>query len=174
MLKKIVGAVSSTEINKVGQGVLNPESTAIYKLQKRYDEGERDRAFMQDLIEEMLNEDQETEEVVVEFLDKHPKLLLENEGDFLIFCLGIDDLQDAHTVQFFKDVGTLKELHGDIVNTKISLMFGVLIDDAVSKGDPKVIDEGLEKIFPAYELVYGEDGYSKKNLSEMLLEVYNE
>ena len=81
--KKIVGAVSASEIQRVGTNVLNPESTEIYKLKKRYDSGDRDRTFMLEYIKETISEEIDAVPLAISFLEHHPKLSLENEDDFL-------------------------------------------------------------------------------------------
>lgn len=174
MLKKLVGVASPDEINSAGSAVLDPESTDLFKLQKRYNEGENEKAFMHSLIEELLVNDQDTEALIDVFLKLYPDLDLQDESDFLVFCLAIDDLENGSMQEFIADAGTFRELHGDLVETKMTMILIGFIEEAVEKEDPQIINKGVDKVFDAYSAVFGEDGYEKEALMELLLESYSE
>lgn len=174
VLKKLVGVVSADEINNAGTGVLNPESTDLFKLQKRYKEGEREKEFMHELIEIMLLENLDTKEVIDEFVSIFPDLELENENDFLIFCIAINDLEDNDMVKFIAEAGKFKELYGDLVDTKITMILSGFVQFAIEKGEVQIIYDGVDKVFEAYSDIFGEDSYPKDELTELLLESYFE
>ena len=164
MKKKLVGVVSAPDIKKAGKGVVFPETTAMYKLQKQYDNGERDRSFMQDYIMESIDEGKDPEGVVSEYLELYPKLDLKDSKDFAIFCVGVEDLDNVYMTDFIKNAGTYNEMHSDLVPMKMeSVIIGVM-EDAVLQKEPNIINQGVDKVYNAYKEVYGDESFRKREI----------
>lgn len=151
LMRKIVGAVSAEDIISGGNAALHPESTKIYQLQKKYDDGDRDRKLMSDLAIEMLNEDLGNEEVVAEFLELFPKADLENEDEFIIFCIGVTDPDDARLVKFIKNIKTHAKNHGDMAATKVIMMMFSKVVLAQETDDFDSVHTSVEELYPAYK-----------------------
>ena len=151
LMRKIVGAVSAEDIISGGNAALHPESTKIYQLQKKYDDGDRDRKLMSDLAIEMLNEDLDNEEVVAEFLELFPKADLENEDEFIIFCIGVTDPDDARLVKFIKNIKTHAKNHGDMAATKVIMMMFRKVVLAQETDDFDSVHTSVEELYPAYK-----------------------
>jgi len=174
LVKKIVGAVDSDEIERVAGNVLNPESTEIFKLQKRFEAGERGREFMMDYIKETLNEGLDAVPLAIEFVELFPDLSLEEEDDFMIFYLTSDELSDSKVKMFLESAEKYHRLHEQYANAKVLSIIGKLVDDSVKNKDPEIFKKGLDEVFEAYVIVQGEDAYSKAELIEIIQEHYDE
>ncbi|MEJ6600717.1 MAG: thioredoxin family protein [Crocinitomicaceae bacterium] len=172
--KKIVGAVSASEIQRVGTNVLNPESTEIYKLKKRYDSGDRDRTFMLEYIKETISEEIDAVPLAISFLEHHPKLSLENEDDFLIFYLTSDDLSDKNVSKFLGSIDKYNGLHEEYSSRKVMAIIGQLMDDSLENGDSEIFKDGIDIVYEAYALVQNEDAYSKTELLDVMQNYFDE
>lgn len=172
--KKIVGAVGASEIQRIAANVLDPESTAIYKLQKKYDAGNRDRVFMLEYIKEVLIEDMDAVSIAVDFVEHHPKLSLENEDDFLIFYLTSDELSDENVKKFLGSIEKYNELHEEYASRKVLAIIGQLVDESIKNKDSEIFKDGIDVVYESYALVQGEEAYSKVELLDAIQEHYDE
>ena len=120
-LDRIVGAVDADEIIDVAKGVINPESTELFQMTQKYAEGNRDQQFLLEYASLLLNKDEDFEPVVREYLELYPDIDLEDEGEFLIFCLGIDDLTDPLSEKFLQDIEYYNVLHEELTVAKMRL-----------------------------------------------------
>lgn len=174
MLNKIVGVVPANEIKRKGTGVRFPESTALYKLEKKYNAGNRERALMKDYIKELIVEEKDSELMLKEYLKLYPKLDLKDSDDFLIFTLGINDLEDEHMVEFLKNTATYSSLHEELSMAKMKDILIGLIPIALEKGTDSLIDEKMEVLYPPYKIIFAEEAYEEERLIELLKEMYEE
>jgi len=151
LLKKIVGAVGAEAIQSSANAIIFPESTEVFKLQKKYDQGNRDREVLSDLVLAKLGEEMETEELVIEFLDLFPKVDMTDENEFIIFCLGVTEIEDKRLKTFLSKIDDHIENHGDMVATKLIMMMFAQTEHAVQMNDIKLVREGVEELYPYYQ-----------------------
>lgn len=175
LLKKIVGAVGAEEIETVGNEVLFPETTALYQLTERYEAGEREREFLAEYVIELLNSDGDVDPVLAEFLEKYPEPDLKDENEFLVFCIGVTDVDHVSMKSFLSDLSNLEELHGEFVLTKLNMTFLGIVNEAVESEDASVIEADVEKVYPFYaEFEDPEALVEKEELIRMMEEMYEE
>ncbi len=103
LLKKIVGAYEADELLAKANGVISPETTKLYQLNKRYQQGERDKAFLMDFLIEKSNEGENIGSLLEEYIKLYPTLNLEDPSDFLIFKLSKTDLNDPLVQAFLNE-----------------------------------------------------------------------
>lgn len=175
LLKKIVGVVGAEQIEEAGNAVMHPEETVIYQLEQKYKAGNRDRDVLAAYAVELLNADREMEAIVDEFLEKYPEPDLEDENEFLVFCLGVVDRDHASMNGFLGNLEGLAEIHGDFVMTKLNMILLSIVNDAIEAKDQSTMAKELDKIFPFYqEFVAEEAAVSKEEILEMMTEMYLE
>jgi thiol-disulfide isomerase/thioredoxin len=174
LVKKIVGAVSSEEILDGSNAVIFPESTQIFKLTQKYESGNREKEFLKEFIAEMLNQDIDTEPFVKDYLSLFPELALEDENEFLIFCLGISDLENKFSKEFLQNPTKYHELFPDMVETKIKIMLIALVEDARKTEDLMIIEKGVDLLLNPFNEIFGADTYARQELIDELTEIYNE
>ncbi len=175
LLKKIVGVVGAEQIEEAGNAVMHPEETVIYQLEQKYKAGNRDRDVLAAYAVELLNADREMEAIVDEFLEKYPEPDLEDENEFLVFCLGVVDRDHASMNAFLGNLEGLAEIHGDFVMTKLNMILLSIVNDAIEAKDQSTMAKELDKIFPFYqEFVAEEAAVSKEEILEMMTEMYLE
>lgn len=171
--RKIVGVVSPEEIKKRGNAVVFPESTAIYQLEKKYNSGDRSRTSLASYITESLNEEQDSEELINEFLELYPDLSLENESEFLIFCFGINDRTNQYSIQFLNSAEHYKELYEGLADQKMERILISLLEEALEKKDEEILKIGVEEVYKPYREIFGEYSLEKAALLEALVSNYN-
>ena len=174
LLNKIVGAVDAEELKAAGNEVLFPETSLIFQLDKKYAEGNRDREFLADYAIELLNKEREFQGVVDEFVALYPTIDLFNENEFIVFCAGVHDRTDPNLLTFLSSMDELFEIHGEYVLTKLNMIVGGIVTDAVSLEDKSLIQTETEAIYPYYEEFYAEDAISLEEMIEMMHEMYDE
>lgn len=174
LVKKIVGAVSSDEILDGGNAVIFPESTQIFKLTQKYESGNREKEFLKEFIAEMLNQDIDAEPVVKDYLSLFPELALENEKEFLIFCLGIRDLENKLSIEFLQNPTKYHELFPGMAKAKIKIMLMGLVEDARKTDDLTIIEKGVDLLLNPFNEIFKEDTYERQELIDALTEIYNE
>jgi thioredoxin-related protein len=150
LMKKIVGAVGAEAIKASANAVVFPESTVLFKLQKKYDEGNRDRVVLSDLVMAQLEGDIETEALVGTFLELFPKVDMADENEFIIFCLGVNDKEDKRLKAFLKDIDFHIENHGSMVATKVIMMMFNDVELAVEQKDISLIRKSVEELYPYF------------------------
>lgn len=153
LMRKIVGAVSAEDIIAGGNAALYPETTKLFKLQKKYDNGVRDRKLISDLAIELLHDSQENEHIVAEFLKLFPQLDMENEDEFIIFCIGVTSPEDARLKTFLDEIQKHKKNHGEMVATKVIMMMYDRVQVAKEKNDISLVKVAVDELFPYYEIV---------------------
>lgn len=166
LLKKIVGAVGADEIETAGNEVVFPETTLIYQLTKKYEEGNRDREFLAEYVVELLNTDRDPSKVIASFLEKYPQPDLKDNNEFIVFCVGITDRDHPSMKAYLSDLEGLSELHGEFVMTKLNMTLIGIVDDAVEANDQSLMATELDKVYPFYAAF--EDAESLVAKDEML------
>ena len=175
LLKKIVGAVGAEEIESAGNEVVFPETTAIYQLEKKYDEGNRDREFLAEYVVELLNTDRAPELILGDFLELYPVPNLKDNNEFLVFCLGVQDREHPSMKAFLNDMSNLSEIHGEFVTTKLNMTLYGIVADAIAADDKSSILTEIDKIYPFYEDFVDDDALvSKEEMVDMMEEMYDE
>ncbi len=175
LLKKIVGAVGADEIESAGNEVLFPESTLIYQLEQKYAAGDSDREFLAEYLTELLNADREFNPVLEKFLDLYPEPDLEDNNEFIVFCVGITDLDHVSMKAFLSNLTGLSERHGEFVMTKLNMTLLGIVNKAVEEKDQSLISSELEKVYPFYAGFEDEEALvSKEEIIEMMEEMYEE
>ena len=174
MLRMIEGAVDAETIQVGANAIIFPESTKIYKLTKRFEDGERDKQLMLDLIRETLYEDQDADAFVAQYMKLYPNLNLDNEDEFIVFGAGSNDLENVHVQQFLSKPDHFLELHGHLTQWKITLLLLDIIDKAAQFDDPASMKAPLDKIYPAYRVFLGEEAIDKTELFDAMKEILKE
>mmetsp|Transcript_29589 Transcript_29589/g.39347 ORF Transcript_29589/g.39347 Transcript_29589/m.39347 type:complete len:288 (-) Transcript_29589:395-1258(-) len=172
-MNRIVGAVSADEILEVSKGVVDPTSTEIYQLKSQYEKGDRDKSFLQSYIAEMVQNDSDFEPVVTEYLELYPDLDLENEEEFLIFCIGINDLDHPKNAAFFKDVEKYNEAFPDLTQAKFSILIYSACEEAHNTGSNEPIEQAVSLITNPLNSIF-DDEISEEDLREIMLETLAE
>ena len=171
--KKIVGVVSPEDIEKSGNAVLFPETTVIYKLEKKYNAGDRSRELMKSYIMELVSEERESDKVIIEYLGVFPDLDLNDQVEFVIFSIGIDDRNNPHMTEFLQSAGSYKEMHGELVDGKMEMILLGMLNDAITKQDKGLLETGVEEMYEPYKAIFGEYSLEKAKLKEALVSNYN-
>lgn len=175
LLKKIVGVVGADEIEAAGNELIFPETTLIYQMEKKYDEGNRDRAFLAEYVVELLNREEDPELIVASFLEKYPDPNLNENNEFLVFCVGITDRDHPSMKSFLEDLKALSEIHGEFVLTKLNMILMGVVDDAVAANDSSLIAPELDKVYPFYAAFEEEDAVvSRDEMLGMMEEMFND
>jgi thiol-disulfide isomerase/thioredoxin len=170
--KKIVGVVSAEEIQSKAQGVRFPETTEIYQLTKRYDAGERTQPFLQDYIMALIDEQKDALPVAEDYLKRYPSLDLENENEFVVFLVAVDERDHPLTKQFMNNADKLTDLYGELAGTKMEMILFKLVQDAVSVNNEQIIKTELPTIYTAYKKVFGENSLDQPELERILTNYY--
>lgn len=175
LLNKIIGVVGPEEIMSAGNDIVFPENTTIYKLTERYEAGERDREFLSEYIVELLNNEGEVDPVLAEFLEMYPEPNLKEYNEFIVFCIGVTDVDHASMESFLNDLRGLSELHGEFVHTKLNMTFLGIVQKAIESKDSSIIQTGLEKVYPFYEKYEDPEALvQKEELIQMMEEMYEQ
>lgn len=172
--KRLVGAESADVILGAAKIVVDPSSSPSAASEKRFNEGERDREFLKEYVNLLLAEDLETEAVVNAFLEEYPELQMEDETEFILFCLGIKELEATVMKDFLENIAHYNELHSELAGIKVRMIFSDMLDDAVNEGGTEHIDKVLPVIYPAYSVVMGEEAYSYEELKILAYEALEE
>jgi thioredoxin-related protein len=175
LLKKIVGVVGAEEIEAAGNAVLFPEETPIFKMTERYKGGEKDREFLAEYIVEVLNNDGDVDPILEEFLELYPEPNVREENEFIVFCIGVSDVDHASMKEFLSNLSELSETHGEFVITKLNMTFLGIVNKAVESNDKSVIVKDVDKVYPFYaEFENPEALIEKQELIQMMEELYEE
>jgi len=172
-LNRIVGAVSADEILEVSKGVIDPSTTLIFQLEQQYDSGDRDRAFLQEYISELVDKDKDFEPIVGEYIELYPDLDLSDENEFLIFCIGKNDLDDPMNQSFFKDISTHNENFPELTQAKVSILIYSICEQAAADGSNEIIEKAVKQLVgPINEIL--EETVTEEDLRELMLEAVSE
>jgi thioredoxin-related protein len=168
-LNRIVGALSAEEILDISKGVIDPTSTKIYQLRSRYDKGDRDKEFMQSYISELVEVDEDFEPIVAEYIDLYPDLDLYSEGEFLIFCIGVNDLDDPKNQTFIENINDYNVDFPDLTQAKMSILIYSLCEEAFTSGDYTIIDKAVDQLTEPLNQILDEE-VTEDDLREIMLE----
>ena len=175
LLKKIVGAVGAEEIETAGNEVIHPETAAIYQLEQKYIAGDNDRAFLAEYITELLNNDRDPDPALEKFLELYPEPNLNDEDEFIVFCIGITDLENTSMKTFLNDLSGFSDLHGEFVITKLNMTLLGIVNKAIEEKDQSLISSGLDQVYPFYAEFEAEEALiSKEEIQGMMEEMYAE
>jgi len=174
MLRMIEGLVPAETVQEEANAVVFPESTPIFQLSKRFEEGDRGQKMMQELIHESLLEDKEHEAFVEEYMRLFPELDLDNTDEFIVFGAGTNDLDNENVKTFLADAEHFSEVHENLAEWKITLLIIDVVSSSKAQGDIKLMESKMEQLFPAYEQIMGENALSKPELLGAMHEIYNE
>jgi thiol-disulfide isomerase/thioredoxin len=171
--KKMIGASDAEELISEVRGVVFPEETAIFQMTQNYNNGERSREFLSEFIVESLNEDKEFEAITNEFIELYPDIDLHNENEFIVFCIGINDRSHSLAKEFVSNIDKIANTHGkDIVSSKLDMLIVEIVNEAFEKKDPSHIDTEVESIYKTYKSFNGKDALSKRELIQILHDLY--
>ena len=168
-LNRIVGAVSAEEILSVSKGLIDPTSTKLYEYQTQYEGGDREKEFMQLYISELVQNDQEYEQVVADYLEFYPDLDLYSKNEFLIFCIGVNDINDPKNLFFLENINDFIADFPDLTQAKISILIYSVCEDAFNSGNNEIIDEAVVLLTqPINQFL--EETVTEDDLRELMLE----
>lgn len=171
LLEKIVGAVSAEEIQSTANDALHPELSQLFLMGQKYDAGETDKQFLQDYIDVLMEKDEDFDPVVDTYIDLYPEFNLEDEGEFFVFCLGVDDLTNKYNIDFLDNLAYYHEMHGDVAIGKMQILLIEVANRAKEAQNTDIIDEGLELLYEPYSSLLDEF-VSEADLKDALLEIY--
>jgi thiol-disulfide isomerase/thioredoxin len=174
LLKKIVGAYEADELLAKANGVISPETTKLYQLNKRYQQGERDKAFLMDFLIEKSNEGENIGSLLEEYIKLYPTLNLEDPSDFLIFKLSKTDLNDPLVQAFLNEPKKYMELYGDEVFEHVKTIFTTLIEEAKVTNDLERVKNGLEILYPVFQIVLPDDETTKEEILTSVEAYFNQ
>ena len=174
LLKKIVGAYEADELLAKANGVISPETTKLYQLNKRYQQGERDKAFLMDFLIEKSNEGENIGSLLEEYIKLYPTLNLEDPSDFLIFKLSKTDLNDPLVQAFLNEPKKYMELYGDEVFEHVKTIFTTLIEEAKVTNDLERVKNGLEILYPVFQIVLTDDETTKEEILTSVEAYFNQ
>lgn len=172
-LDRIVGAASVDEILEVSKGVIDPSTTLLFHQKERYDDGDRSQEFLQAYIHELIQKGEDFESVVSEYLVMYPNLDLATEADFLIFCVGLNDLDEPLNQSFLKDIAQHHEQFPELTQAKVSILIHAICRSAVLSGNNALIEQGVKQLTgPINEIL--EETVTEEDLRELMLETVSE
>lgn len=174
LLKKIVGAYEADELLAKANGVISPETTKLYQLNKRYQQGERDKAFLMDFLIEKSNEGENIGSLLEEYIKLYPTLNLEDPSDFLIFKLSKTDLNDPLVQAFLNEPKKYMELYGDEVFDHVKTIFTTLIEESKVTNDLERVKNGLEILYPVFQIVLPDDETTKEEILTSVEAYFNQ
>ena len=150
-------------------------AAVLFQLTERYDAGEREREFLAEYVIELLNSDGDVDPVLAEFLEMYPEPDLKEYNEFIVFCIGVTDVDHVSMKSFLSDLSDLSELHGEFVLTKLNMTFLGIVNEAVETEDVSIIAVDIEKVYPYYaEFEDPEALVEKEELIRMMEEMYEE
>ena len=168
-LNRIVGYVEANGLLETSKTVIDPTSSKLYKLQQKYNAGNRDQSLMKEYIKELLNRDKDYEEVLTLYLELYPDLDLSKEDDFLIFCMGIEDLEHPLNQSFLDDIEVHHDRFPEMTFGKVKLMIFQVCRNAEESGDIDQIDKFVDELIDPLNKIL-EEAVTKEELQELILE----
>lgn len=172
-LNRIVGAVSADEILEVSKGVIDPSTTLIFQLEQQYKSGDRDQSFLQEYIGELVDKDKEFEALVDEYMELYPDLDLSDENEFLIFCIGVNDLDDDLNQTFLRDISSHQENFPELTQAKISILIYSICEQAAEDGSNEIIEKAVKQLIGPINKIL-EETVTEEDLRELMLEAVSE
>jgi len=173
LLKKVVGAMEAEDLLERAKGVISPETTKLYQLNARFDKGERNKPFLIDLLTEKINEGENLEVVVNEYLRLNPVLNLEDKNDFMVFGIMEKDFNHPLVMAFLNEPEKYFELYGNLALEQLQSIFEDLIESSKEVRDMGAIDKGLDILFPAIQVMAKDQGATKEEIRVSIEEYFN-
>ncbi|MFT5777582.1 MAG: thioredoxin-related protein [Crocinitomicaceae bacterium] len=173
-LKKIVGAVEANVILARANDVIYPEESDLYKFQSKYDAGARDRELMSGLTRARMDDDLDADQLVTEYLELYPKLDLYEENDFMMFYMGVNELDNEHMIFFLDNIYDFVKAYEGAVFDKLGMIFYQVVNEAVENQDRASISKRLDDLYEPYAEAFGEDAMKKSELLEAMQDGYDE
>ncbi len=173
LLKKVVGAMEAEDLLERAKGVISPETTKLYQLNARFDKGERNKPFLIDLLTEKINEGENLEVVVNEYLRLNPVLNLEDKNDFMVFGIMEKDFNHPLVMAFLNEPEKYFELYGNLALEQLQSIFEDLIESSKETRDMEAIDIGLDVLFPAIQVMAKDQGATKEEIRASIEEYFN-
>lgn len=172
LIKKIVGAVEANEILSTSMGIVDPESTPLAKLTKQFESGDRSQEFLQEFLIEKISNEDDIEELAADYFKRFPELTLEDENDFIIFYMASDDLENAMVKDFLENPATYIAVNEDLASQKYEAIIIDVVRKAKNARNEDEIRNAIDLLFPAYELFYTEEPYTKEEFEAVLIAAY--
>jgi thioredoxin-related protein len=173
LLKKVVGAMEAEALIEKVKGVISPETTKLYQLNARFEKGERDKPFLIDLFTEKINEEENTDVLMKEYLRLHPVLNLEDKDDFMVFRLMEKDFKHPLVVAFLNEPEKYFELYGNLALEQLQIIFENLIESSKETRDMEAIDKGMDVLYPAIQVMAGDQDTTKEEIRASIVEYFN-
>ncbi len=173
LLKKVVGAMEAEALIEKVKGVISPETTKLYQLNARFEKGERNKPFLIELITEKINEEENTDVLMKEFLRLHPVLNLEDKDDFMVFRLMEKDFKHPLVQVFLSHPKKYFELYGNLALEQLQIIFENLIESSKETRDMEAIDKGLDVLYPAIQVMAGDQDTTKEEIRASIVEYFN-
>lgn len=174
LLKKIVGASEADDLLEKAKGVISPETTMIYQLNTRYQQGEREKAFLREFIAEKSTDGENISSLLEEYLKLYPTLNLEDPNDFLIFRLSKTDLKDPLVQSFLHEAKKYIERYGEDVFAYVDTIFTTLIEEAKVTKDLERVKNGLEILYPVFQIILPEENATKEEILASIESYFNQ
>lgn len=172
LLKKIVGAVEATEIQLTAQYIIEPETNPIFKMEKRYKDGDRTQAFLQSYIWQLLEMDLDASDLSTEYINLFPKLTLADEKDFTIFYMASDDLNNTRVKDFLMNTEKYIKINPELSVKKFEMILKNILLDA--DGDEDYIRNVIDRIYPACVALFTDEDLTKEQVIDLLMEAMDE
>jgi hypothetical protein len=124
-------------------------------------------------INELIQREEDFEPIVEEYLKRYPKLDLEDEDEFLIFCIGVNDLDDTQNRAFLDNFETHYERFPELTRMKVSQLLLAVVEAVREDGNSSRIDQAVESLTPPLNKMI-EEGVSESEVREYLEASVNE
>jgi len=172
-LNRIVGAVSADEILETSKGVVDPSTTLLFQQDQQYAQGDRNKKFLQEYIGELVDKEKDFEPIVEEYIGLYPELNLDREEEFLIFCVGVNDLNATLNQSFLGNIRKHSEQFPELTQAKFSILIYSICEEAAISGDNTLIENGVKQLTgPLNEIL--DDTITEEDLRELMLETVSE
>jgi hypothetical protein len=109
-----------------------------------------------------------------EYIKLYPTLNLEDPSDFLIFKLSKTDLNDPLVQAFLNEPKKYMELYGDEVFEHVKTIFTTLIEEAKVTNDLERVKNGLEILYPVFQIVLPDDETTKEEILTSVEAYFNQ
>lgn len=172
LLKKIVGAVGSDEILHKAKGIASPETTDLYKSNKRYEKGDRSKEFLLDHIETLALEEQDYMEVVNEYLKLFPNLDLDSEKEFMVFALSDLSIDSEYSKEFIQNVNKYNNSFPEFSQVKTVDFVLKAMNNSIKDKNKSTLEDFIKYFYPTYKSVFGKDALEKEEFTNTLVEAY--
>jgi thiol-disulfide isomerase/thioredoxin len=172
-LNRIVGAVSADVILETSKGVIDPSTTLLYQQEQQYTQGDRSKKFLQEYIGELVEKEKDFEPVVQEYIGLYPYLNLDKEEEFLIFCIGVNDLNSDLNQSFLKNISSHNDEFPELTQAKLSILIYSICEEAAITGNNALIENGVKQLTGPLNKIL-DDTITEEDLRELMLETVSE